>query len=83
MNFRRPCGVDRAFLHDTLKLTLLALTDGATGQDGTRQRLSARYDLTEAIQLTGGMALYQSGDRPGFEAIGDNGRLYLEIKYHF
>lgn len=81
--FQTALRVEREFLNDTLKLTLLALTYGITGQDGALQRLSAQYDLTDAIQLTGGVALYHSGDLAGFETIGDNDRLYMEVKYHF
>ena len=39
----------RDFLNETLTLTLLASTYGATGQDGDLQRFSAEYDITATL----------------------------------
>jgi hypothetical protein len=75
--------LSRTFLNETLALTILAQTWGLTGEDGAFQRFTAEYDLTDAIELTGGFVLYQSGDLPRFSNIGQNDRLYLEIKYNF
>jgi len=73
----------RDFLNETLILTLLASTYGATGQDGAFQRFSAEYDITDSVQITGGVVLYQSGDLARYRNIGDNDRLFCEIKYSF
>jgi len=73
----------RNFLNETLTLTLLASTFGGTGQDGAFQRFSAEYDVTDSIEITGGAVLYQSGDLARFRNIGDNDRLFFEIKYSF
>jgi hypothetical protein len=73
----------RTFLNETLALTILAQTWGLTGDDGALQRFTAEYDLTDAIELTGGVVFYQSGDLPRFSKVGQNDRLYLEIKYNF
>jgi hypothetical protein len=73
----------RDFLNDTLTLTLLASTFGGTGQDGAFQRFSAEYDITDSIELAGGVVLYQSGDLERFRNIGDNDRLFCEIKYSY
>ncbi len=73
----------RNFLNETLTLTLLASTYDTTGQDGALQRFSAEYDITDSVQITGGVVLYQSGDLARFDNIGDNDRLFLEIKYSF
>jgi len=73
----------RDFLNDTLTLTLIASTYGATGQDGAFQRFSAEYDVTDSIEIAGGVVLYQSGDLARFRNIGDNDRLFCEIKYSF
>jgi hypothetical protein len=75
--------VSRAFLHQTLLVTAVAMTFGTSGDGGALQRLEARYDLNDRIEVTGGIVLYQSGDRPGFEEIGDNDRLFFEIEYRF
>lgn len=73
----------RTFLHDTLTLTLLASTYGATGQDGAFQRFSTEYDVTDSIEITGGVVLYQSGDLAMYRNISDNDRLFFNIKYSF
>ena len=73
----------RTFLNETLSLTLLAQTFGLTGDDGAFQRFTAEYDLTDAIEITGGVVFYQSGDLPRFRDTGENDRLYLEFKYNF
>ncbi|MCK4988130.1 MAG: hypothetical protein KAS40_21495, partial [Desulfobacterales bacterium] len=73
----------RTYLNETLALTILAQTWGLTGDDGALQRFTAEYDLSDAIELTGGVVFYQSGDLPRFSKVGQNDRLYLEIKYNF
>ncbi|MBT8372804.1 MAG: ligand-binding protein SH3, partial [Deltaproteobacteria bacterium] len=73
----------RNFLNETLSLTLLASTFGETGQDGAFQRFSAEYDITDSIEIEGGVVFYKSGDLARFRNIGDNDRLFCEIKYSF
>ena len=73
----------RKFLNDTLTLTLLASTYDGTGQDGAFQRFSAEYDVTDSIEIAGGIVLYQSGDLARYRNIGDNDRLFCEINYSF
>jgi hypothetical protein len=73
----------RTFLHDTLTLTLLASTYGPTSQDGAFQRVSAEYDVTDSIEIAGGVVLYQSGDLAMYRKIDDNDRLFFNIKYSF
>ena len=73
----------RTFLHDTLTLTLLASTYGPTSQDGAFQRVSAEYDVTDSIEIAGGVVLYQSGDLAMYRNIDDNDRLFFNIKYSF
>lgn len=71
------------YFNETVTLTALALTFGLTGEDGALQRVSVEYDLTDAIEISGGALFYSSGDLKSFQAVGDNDRLYLEIKYSF
>jgi hypothetical protein len=73
----------RTFLNETMALTVLAQTFGLTGDDGAFQRFTAEYDLTDAIEITGGVVFYQSGDLPRFREVSENDRLYLEFKYNF
>ena len=81
--FQTAVRVEKDFLNDTLSLTAVALTYGVTGQDGAIQRFTLAYDVTDAVRMTTGLVLYQSGDRAAFQNIGDNDRLYLEFKYSF
>ncbi len=70
-------------LNDALELTFLASTYGVTGQDGSLQRVSAKYDLTDDLNIMGGIVMYQSGDRFMYSTIGDNDRIFFKIKYSF
>jgi hypothetical protein len=81
--FQSAIRVSRTFLRQTLTLTLLASTFGVIGQDGALQRVSAEYDLNDAVQLSGGFVLYQSGDLARFSSIGDNDRVFFDVKYSF
>jgi hypothetical protein len=73
----------RDFRNDTLTLTLLAALFGPAEADGAYERISLEYDLTDTLELRGGAVLYQSGDLPNMRRIGDNDRLFFEVKYHF
>ncbi len=73
----------RDFANETVKLTLLALIYGPLGQDGGLERISVQYDWSDAVSITMGVALYQSGDRYTMQRIGDNDRVFLELKYSF
>jgi hypothetical protein len=75
--------LDKDFMNDTLTLTLLVSVYGETWQDGAFQRLSAEYQLADAFTVDGGVVLYQSGNLPTFNDVGDNDRLFLEFKYSF
>jgi hypothetical protein len=75
--------LSRTFLNDTLTFVLLASTYGSTAQDGAFQRVSAEYDVTDSVEIGGGVVFYQSGDIARFKNIGDNDRLFFNIKYSF
>ncbi len=81
--FQSAVRVVREFMNDTLTCTLLAITYGATGEDGALQRLQVEYDVRDNLELTAGVVLYQSGELPEFEQIGDNDRVFAEVAYHF
>ena len=61
----------------------VASTFGITAQDGSFQRFSAEYDVTDSLQVGGGIVLYQSGDLARYRNIGDNDRFFLEVKDSF
>ncbi len=75
--------VSRDFMNETLTLNFLASIYGWKGQDGAVERFWAEYDLTDNIQLTGGVVFYESGELMNFRNIGKNDRLFFEIKYSF
>jgi hypothetical protein len=81
--FQWVARLDKDFLNDTLTLTLLVSVYGETWQDGAYQRLSAEYEIADAFTVDGGVVLYQSGNLPVFNDVGDNDRLFLEFKYSF
>ena len=81
--FQWVARIMKNYLNDSLTLTLLASTFGIKSDDGAFQRLDASYDLTDAVSVRGGVVFYQSGERGGFKNLGDNDRLFLDIKYSF
>jgi hypothetical protein len=81
--FQSAIRLTKTFLNETLTLTVLANTFGVSGDDGAVQRFTAEYDYTDSIQITAGAVFYHSGDLRRTEGIGDNDRVYLEVKYSF
>lgn len=75
--------ITKPFLNDTLTLTFLSTLFGPAGENGGFQRLSAEYDLTDSIELSGGFVFYQSGDLRRTMGIDDNDRIFFEVQYHF
>lgn len=73
----------RDFLNDTLHLTLLFSSYGIFAREGGFERFQLEYDLSDNLKLTGGVVLYQSGDFPSFQDVGDNDRLLFEFEYRF
>ena len=75
--------VSRRFLRETVEVSLVALSFGLTGENGSIQRLQAAYDPTDSARITAGIVLYNSGDLGPFRVIGRNDRLFLILDYHF
>ena len=71
------------WLHETLTLTLLASAYGVDFLSGSFERIALEYDLTDNFLVNGGLVMYQSGDKPEFENIGDSDRIFLSLKYSF
>ena len=51
--------VTRTFLNERLEVTALGIVFGSYAQDGSVVRLDARYDLLDALELSGGIVFYQ------------------------
>jgi hypothetical protein len=75
--------VTKPYWNDTLDVTFFTTIFGLTGEDGGFQRFTAVYDLTDSIELTGGIVFYQSGDLRRTMDIGDNDRVYFNVQYNF
>jgi hypothetical protein len=75
--------ITRTFMNDRLEVTALGIVFGNKAQDGSVVRLEARYDLRDALELSGGIVFFQKGDPIPFDTIKDNDRFFFEIKYSF
>jgi hypothetical protein len=75
--------ITKPYWNDTLNLTFLSTIFGETGDEGGFQRFTAEYDLTDSIELTGGLVFYQSGDLRRTRKIEDNDRVYFDVQYNF
>ena len=51
--------------------------------DGAFERLSVEYDWTDALSVSTGVVLYQSGDNPLFKQASDSDRIFAEARYSF
>lgn len=71
------------FLNDTLHLNLVIASYGFMAADGGYERVQLDYDCNDHVVLTGGIILYESGDAPGLSGIGDNDKVFVEVKYSF
>ena len=82
-DFQSAIRYNRTFMHDRLELTLLTSVFGLSGGNGDFERVSVKYDLTDQWSVTGGVVLYQSGDKAMFKNIERNDRLFFELKFCF
>lgn len=71
------------FMHARLHLLALATAFGVHHNDGGFARYSAAYDLQDALSLTGGVVCYYRGEKLPFDSVGDNDRLFIDLKYSF
>lgn len=81
--FQSVLRASRTFMNETLELEGLLSFFGINGNDGKFQRFSLAYDITDALEIKGGVLLYQSGDLAVFSDVGDNDRFFLDLKYSF
>jgi len=71
------------FMHARLKVTFLTLLFGALGEGGGFARLQGDYEWVESTRIIGGVVAYHGGNKRPFTHIGDNDRLFLDVKYSF
>ena len=73
----------RSVYNETLEITLLAMIYGTGLDEGAVQRLSLDHDIDDAWRVRVGVVAYQAGNRPPFEHVEDNDRVFLDLKYSF
>jgi len=73
----------RDFMNETVNLTGLFIAYGDLGDDGTMVRVTGEYDVNDNVSVTLGVIFYGSGDLKHYEGIGDNDRIFAEVKYGF
>lgn len=71
------------FLHERLHVTALTSRLSPLTRGGGFSRASVEYDLQDALSVTGGVTVYHDGARTPFKGLGDNDRLFVEIKKSF
>lgn len=81
--FQSALRLSRDFLNETLQLNYLLLLFDPNGSGGGYQRFWAEYDLNDSLKLTAGIVSYISGDTSPFHTIGDNDRIFAELRYSF
>lgn len=70
-------------LNDQIHLTALGFVLGESAQDGSFVRLSAEYDVIDALSVHAGFLLFQSGKNIFFAGSGRNDRFFAGAKYSF
>jgi hypothetical protein len=71
------------FLHERLNIVFLSTVFGERGQEGGFTRISGTYEVLDDLAVTLGVIDYHSGDNPRMQAIADNDRLFLKIRYSY
>lgn len=73
----------RDFKHQTWHFLALASAFGPGTRGGFFERIELKYDIADALSVSGGVVAYQSGDHPVFGAFGDNDRVFIKFRYSF
>jgi len=71
------------YMRDRLHITALTTRLSPLSSGGGFSRLSVEYDIKDALSVTGGVVAYHDGTRAPFSGIGENDRLFFEIKQSF
>ncbi|MCG8550734.1 MAG: DUF1302 family protein [Desulfobacterales bacterium] len=73
----------RDFMNETLNFTGLLIAYGDMGDDGAMARFTGEYDVNDNVSVKLGVIFYASGNLKHYDGIGDNDRVFAEIKYGF
>ena len=71
------------YMRERLHVTALTTRISPLTMGGGFSRLSVGYDIKDALSVTGGVVAYHDGTRSPFSGIGNNDRLFFEIKQSF
>ena len=71
------------YLNQTLHLNMVGMMIGKSGMDGGINRMSLKYDVMDALSVSGGVMVYQTGDNAYFKSLNDNDRLFFDVRYSF
>ncbi len=75
--------LSRSFMNEQLNLSGLVTMFGAKGEYGGFARVWAEYEIMDALSANAGVVDYIGGERPMMEAIKDNDRFFVDIRYSF
>ncbi len=75
--------VSRTFLRDRLNVLFLSYVGGYSFKEGSAQRISAEYTITDSLSFAAGLFLVHSGDNYLMRNAGDNDRLFFQLSYAF
>jgi hypothetical protein len=81
--FEAAFRISRNLYHDRLELMLLAIAMGNKARDGAFERLTAEYELTDALTIKAGGVFYQDGESIMYDNIHDNNRFFVNLEYTF
>ena len=73
----------QSFFNEKLEITGLAIVFGWKAQDGAVVRVSADYELRDALVLSGGILIFHAGELPPIDSWGRNDRLIFSLKWSF
>lgn len=82
-DFQWALRISRDFFHERLNGLLLVQAYDPLGQDGALARLEFTFDLSDYWEAAAGMVLYKAGDKPAFQNIDENNRLFFRLHYAF
>ena len=71
------------YLNQALHLNMVGMMIGKSGMDGGINRMSLKYDVMDALSVSGGVMVYQTGDNAYFKSLNDNDRLFFDVRYSF
>jgi outer membrane protein OmpA-like peptidoglycan-associated protein len=81
-DFQAVFRISHDFMHDRLKLNVLASVFGITGENGSYQKFQLKYEWTDNLYITAGCINYSNGYNKIFRNIGKNDRCFFYIKYN-